>query len=186
MIQRHTKMALGCVIAIGWTTLASAQEIDLLPVREGLQMRDLANVAQAMGLYFEIFDYEANEAHCIHFYVDEEDDTNTRERHDVGGECGLAGPQRLTLQWRREAGSLTFQMMRFRRDIDQGGVVLGPTINIPDPGGMSLYSVKPPKLALGREIELVHTAFGVTPRGRKDFRIIAELRPNPGKVVGTE
>ena len=169
-----------------WLGVAFAESIPLEAVRGQVQLQDLANVASTLGVHFDIFDYEAPEAHCIHFYVEETGPLRER-RHDVGGECGLDGPQRLTVQWQLQPSELSFQFFRYRRDINRGGMISGPSIPINEhhKHGTTGYSVPSPHLELGKETLLVHNKYGEG-EDTMEVKVFAELRPNPAGTIGTE
>ncbi len=186
MIQRLFSTLLGVTALLVGIPLAFGDTVQLVPVDRNLQARDLANLAEAVGLRFEIFDYDTVEPHCVHFFVDEVDGSGAITRHDGHGQCGLAGPQRLTIQWKAEAGQVDFRFIRFRRDIEQGGSVSGPTISIPESAGLTEYGIVPPELSFGRETVLFHGAYGWNEGPRMEFKVLAELRRNPNGVIGTE
>lgn len=75
--------------------------------------------------------------------------------------------------------------MRYRRDVDEGGSVDGPTLDIPETGG-ALYGVDASELAYDQEVVLVHGAYGSNDGPEMNFKVVAELRPNPDSVIGTE
>ena len=154
-------------------------------VGENVQAQDLANLASALGVQFEIFDYDPDEAHCVRFFVDEIGEGNTA-RHDVQGLCGLAGPQRLTVQWKKEEGQARVRFMRYRRDSEQGASFGGPTLTTATQSGFTEYSIEAPQLDYDRETVLFHGAFGQNQGPRTEFKVLAELRPNPRQTVGTE
>ncbi len=178
--MKHQSLLLAPVL---WLSVAFAEPITLEPVRGQVELRDLANVASTLGVHFDIFDYESPEAHCIHFYIEETGPLRER-RHDVGGECGLDGPQRLTVQRRLQPGELVFRFLRYRRDINQGGGFYGPSIPI-DEHHTSQFRVPPPRLELGKETLLVHSKYGVG-EDAIEVKVLAELRPNPAETIGTE
>ena len=175
-----------CVTAtlLAGSSLALA-DAPLEKVGENVQAQDLANLASALGVQFEIFDYDLDEAHCVHFFVDEIDDENGA-RHDAHGLCGVAGPQRLTVQWKKEDGQAQFRFMRYRRDVEQGVSLVGPTLSAPTQSGFTEYSIEAPQLDYDRETVLVHGAFGRNQGPRTEFKVLAELRPNPRQTIGTE
>ena len=167
---------------------ASDAPVDLVPVRGDLQFQDLSNLAEFIGIRFKSFDYETSEPHCIHFYVDEKSANGDTTRHDGSGECGLAGPHRLTVQWKVEECSLDFRFIRYRRDVAQGSSVWGPRIAIPDLGGQSLGRIHPSKLEIGRPTPVLSGSFWNTDANqqRMEFKVLVELRPNPDGIIGTE
>lgn len=170
-------LVLGASLAFG--------DAPLEKVRENVQAQDLANLAGALGVQFEIFNYTLHEPHCVHFFVDEIDGSDS-VRHDAHGLCGLAGPQRLTVQWKTEDGHAQFRFMRYRRDGEQGVSLGGPTLSAPTLSGFTEYSTEPPQLEYDRETVLYHGAFGRNQGPRKEFKVVAELRPNPNGRIGTE
>ena len=183
---RLVSALLGAATMLVGSPAALSDAIKLTPADGSLQTQDLVNVADALGLRFEIFDYETAEPHCVHFFVDEIDPSGTATRHDGHGLCGRAGPQRLTIQWKAEGAELAFRFFRFRRDIKQGGSVSGPTIAIPEAGGTWAHRTEPPELAYGRETLLYHGVSGWNDGPRTEFKVLAELRRNPDGAIGTE
>lgn len=167
---------------------ASDAPVGLVPVRGDVQFQDLSNLAEFMGIRFKSFDYETAEPRCIHFYVDEKSVNGETIRHDGGGECGLAGSHRLTVQWKVEDGSIDFRFVRYRRDVDQGSSVWGPKIAIPGLGGQSLKRIDPPQLEIGRPALVLSGSFWSTGTNqqRMEFKVLVELRPNPTGIIGTE
>ena len=185
MTSRVQSIVLGLVALILADISDADASVELAPVRETVTIQDLANIAHELGLSFRIFDYETTEPHCIHFWVDVIVHGATT-RHDGSGLCGLGGPARLTVMWKLNETTLEFSFKRFRRDIGQGGGVGGPSIVLPNTRGHSLYGIDPPRLSLGHEAVLVHGAYGWVQENRTDFKVVAELRPNPNKIIGTE
>ena len=188
MIRAQFSVLLISTVLLNGNSSASDAPVDLVPVRGDIQFQDLSNLAEFIGIRFKSFDYETAEPHCIHFYVDEKPANADTTRHDRGGDCGLAGPHRLTIQWMTEAGWLDFRFIRKRRDIDQGSSVWGPRIAISNMGGQSLEGIDPPKLEIGRPALVVHVSFWSTGTDgqRVEFKVLAELRPNPSGIIGTE
>lgn len=186
MMRAQFSVLLILTALVNGNTSASDPPVDLVPVRGDVQFQDLSNLAEFMGIRFKTFDYETAEPHCIHFYVDEKSVGGDTTRHDGRGECGLAGPHRLTIQWKKEGGWLDFRFIRYRRDVAQGSSVWGPKIAIPDLGGQSLKRIHPSKLEIGRPVLVLHGSFSSRDGQRMEFKILAELRPNPDGIVGTE
>ena len=164
---------------------ADSSTVELLPSSRTVHVQDLANLAAAFGVEFKIFDYETSEPHCVHFFVEEITDTGDRTRHGGSGICGLGGPHGLTIQWQADAGRVNFTFMRYRRDVEQGSSVAGPTLDIPETGGSSLYGVEPPELQHGQETVLVYGSYGLNEGPQLKFKVLAELRANPDSVIGT-
>lgn len=186
MTQRLPGILLGIGFMIVGNPLAVADSVQILPVDGSPQIRDLANLADAVGVRFRIFDYETAEPHCIHFYVEEVEDSGDVRRQDGHGLCGLAGPHRLTVQWKEAQDQVDFRFLRFRRDSEQGGSVAGPTVPTPKGAGFTEYAVEPPELAYGDETLLLRGMYGWNDGPRTEFRVLAELRRNPEGVIGTE
>ena len=183
-MQRRYTIVVWMLTLTAISSLASG-EAKLTKVDTDLRVQDLANLADVLGVRFEIFDFEIEEPHCVHFFVDKIDE-NTTVRLDGHGLCGLAGPQRLTIQWTEVAGQVQFQFRRFRRDIEQGGSVSGPRFLVPEHGGLTEYAIESPQLAYDQETVLYHGAYGWNAGPRTEFKILTELRENPDRVIGTE
>ena len=188
MTQAQILVLLIFVALINGNSSASDALVDLVPVRGDVQFQDLSNLAEFMGIRFKSFDYETAEPHCIHFYVDEKSVNGDTTRHDGRGECGLAGPHRLTIQWKVEDSSVEFRFIRYRRDVDQGSSVWGPKIAIPELGGQSLKRISPSQLEIGRPTTVLSGSFSsIGPdRRRMEFTVLVELRQNPEGIIGTE
>ena len=97
----------------------SDSPIELAEVHGDVTVQDLFNLSTFLGFHFKIFDYETDDPHCVHFYVDAKLENVESSRHDRRGLCSLGGPQRLTVQWKAEAGLLKFRFLMFRRDIGE-------------------------------------------------------------------
>lgn len=186
MITRTRHLLATIVTLIVGSASAFGDTVDLVPVDNDLHVRDLANLADAVGIKFKIFDYEMIEPHCIHFVVEEVESTGSRISHDGSGICGLAGLHRLTVQWKPEADTLTFRFMRYGRDTEMGASVSGPTLEIPGSSAFSLRGIEPPKLQYGHETLLIDGNYGWNQGPQVTFKVFAELRPNPNSVIGTE
>lgn len=166
-------------------TLAHGDTVELTAVEQNLRTRDLANLGAAMGINFVIFDYEAADSHCVSFAVEESDGRGFEARHEGFGLCGRSGPQRLTVQWQAQAEELKLNFMRYRRDVEQGGSVSGPTIAIPGDNASALRGIDPPAFSDDAETVLVHAQFGLNEGPYKLIKVLAELRPNPTGSIGT-
>ena len=186
MIERTKLFLITFASLSAGSASAYGDAVKLVPIDRNLRVQDLANVAEAVGIKFKIFDYEVVEPHRVHFFVEEIDSTDARTKHDGSGICGLGGPHRLTVQWKAESGALEFTFMLFRSDIEQGGSVLGPKLEIPEPDGFSLYGIEAPHLQHDHEALLIHGSYGRNDGLQSHFKVLAELRPNQDRVVGTE
>lgn len=170
------------VVAVAGSLALGDARLD--KVDDRLQAQDLANLADALGVRFEIFDYELDDPHCVHFFVDEIDGSD-RVRHDGHGLCGVAGPHRLTVQWKIGNEQAQFRFMRYRRDIEQGVTLVGPRLSAPD-DGFTEYAIESPQLNFDSETVLYHGAFGRNEGPRTEFQVVAELRQNLSRTIGTE
>ena len=186
MNRRYLSALPGAAALLFGLPWAVGDTLRLTQVDKIREASDLANLADAVGVRFEIFDFDAVNPHCVHFFVDEMIGSDSKTRHDGGGLCGLAGPQRLTVQWKADSGRLAFRFIRNRRDIEQGGSLTGPTLPIPDRTTRSDYGTKASELAYGSETVLVHAAYGPDNGPRTEFKVLAELRSNPNGIIGTE
>lgn len=171
------------------TTIAGvaggAEPVSLTPTGE-VQAQDLDNLAATLGVMMQRYDYDTEEPRCLHFYVDEVTVDGDEQRHDGAGLCGLAGPQRLTIQWVTEGSEISFKFLRYRRDVRQGGSVSGPTLTAPTHLGSAAYGIAPPEFRLNEETVLYHGVYGPNNGPQMSFRVIAELRENARGRIGTE
>ncbi|MEM7504442.1 MAG: hypothetical protein AAF417_20560 [Pseudomonadota bacterium] len=183
--MRKSNLVISALVGTVTAGSVALGDATLDKVDNRLQVRDLANLAGALGVGFELFDYELDDPHCIHFFVDETAESD-RIRHDGHGLCGLGGRHRLTVQWKVENEQVQVRFMRYRRDIEQGVTITGPSFPAPASGGFTEYAIDRPQLDYDRETVLFHGAFGQNQGPRTEFKVLAELRPNPSQTVGTE
>lgn len=160
------------------------QGVSLEDARDPVTIQDLANLASEFGLNFRMFDYEVTHSNCMQFLVDITINEAT-SRHKGSEICGLGGPERLTVYWQLKDTNLLFTFKIHRRDNSQLTSVSGPNIVLPNVSGHTLSNTRPPVLAPGRETVLLDGTYGLLGPMSTEFKVVAELRPNPDDVVGT-
>ena len=183
---------------LGYPGCVLAETYELRPGLSDISMRDLQNLAYAVGVEMAIFDYEAADNHCLHFFIEITENENPVETIDSRGECGLAGPRRLTIQWQEEDGKVQFRFWFLRRDIRQGGSVASPRIDVAGYAGWhgGAHYVVPPKLQLSEHTPLAVLRYSGTVQEQesdqsetersKEITVLGELRANPDGIIGTE
>jgi hypothetical protein len=157
---------------------------------------DLQILASAAGVHSESFDYEAQKPHCLHFWLELTENEAAPDLIDAGSECDLAGPHRITVQWRERNDSVTSHL--FLQHLGQGNFtgIEGPTFEkFPGPSGVAVNRNIPLELAYEQRSELTrwtHTATGgENTQGkawnlRKQAVVYVELRDNPETIIGTK
>lgn len=182
---RSTRLGLIALATTVASVAGGAEPVSLTPTDE-VQAQDLDNLAATLGVMMQRYDYDTEEPRCLHFYVDEINVNGDQQRHDGAGLCGLAGPQRLTIQWKVDDSEVNFKFLRYRRDIRQGGSVNGPSLPIPTQQAFASRAIDPPRFQLNEETVLFHGVYGINDGPQMSFRVIAELRENARGRIGTE
>lgn len=184
----NTRVLSLIIAAIGCVSVGASAAVVPVTVTEpesAPQFRDLANLAEALGIHMNAFDYETKEPHCLSMMVEANTMSCSPVRHNGGVLCGQKGPHRLTIQLTPQDRAVSFKFVRFRRDIDQGGSVAGPTIPIPTTSGLTIYGIEKRELRADEETLLVHGAYGWNEGPRTEFRVIGQLKENPNGFIGT-
>jgi hypothetical protein len=174
----------------------SIDTVEIRSPRSDLTHADLQILASAAGVHSESFDYEAEKPHCLHFWLELTENGAAPDLIDAGSECDLAGPHRITVQWREKNDRVTSHF--FLQHLGQGNFtgIEGPTIEkFPGPGGIGIGRNVPLELAYDQRSELTrwtHTASGAETAASEDWNlrkqavVYVELRDNPETIIGTK
>ena len=194
-MRLHTKTSVILLLLLIHGNSALSQKIEVVPAKGQISVRDLNHFGGTLGLRSYLYDYELENHYCIHFWVRIEPDTSEPQVNDVGGLCTSGGSQRLTIQLSQlNDGQLQPHFFVDNLTCGNGGGISGPKIELTQPSGMNQRSVMP-SLSFGEKSTFVDIGYFQTEKNESGNRVVssgkrivvlAELRPNPNKVDGTE
>lgn len=182
--------------AFGSALAADAEAIEIRPQGAEITLADYQILAAAAGVRTESFDYEADRPHCVHFWVELTENEEEPELLDACGQCGEAGPHRITIQWREKDDSVGLHFFLHHRKGLRWGGFEGPKFEKPSgPGGRSSGAFTPAEFAFDQRSELTwseYTAYirdeatgSMDPTWRKRAVVYVELRENSEGIMGT-